>query len=69
MTCDDYKEAYEIQGFGPQNKRIKKLTLKMWMMSCMPELGRPMPVTSPSFTKAQELAAELGYPDFKCSNG
>ena len=34
-----------------------------------------MPITSPSLapcilqTKAQEQAAKLGYPDFKCSNG
>ena len=32
---DDYKKAYETQGCGSQNKRMKADS-RMWMILCMP---------------------------------
>ena len=72
--ADDYKNAYETQGFGSQNKRMKKAdfedvddALQAWMRKAH---ARDIPISGPILqAKVQELAAELGHPDFKCSNG
>ena len=69
-----YKKAYETQGFSPQNKRMKKAdfenvydALQAWMREAR---ARDIPISVLILqAKAQELAAELGHPGFKCSNG
>ena len=63
----------ETQDFSPWNKRMKKAdfegvddALHAWMREAH---TCNIPISGPILqAKAQELAAELGHPDFKCSN-
>lgn len=72
--ADQYKKAFETQEFGAANKRMKKAdyedvddALDAWMREAR---ARDIPISGPILqAKAQELAVELGHPDFKCSNG
>ena len=72
--ADAYKKAYEEQGFGPKNKRMKKATyedveeaLFAWFKEAR---SRDIPISGPILQdKAEQLSKQMGYPDFKCSTG
>ena len=63
-----------MQGFEPQNKRMKKANFKdvddalhAWMRAAN---ALDIPISGPILqTNAQELTDELGHLNFKCSNG
>ena len=71
---EEYKQAFLTQSFGPANKRMKKGdyedvddALDTWMREAR---ARDIPISGPILqAKAQELAAELNHPEFKCSTG
>ena len=72
--AESYKQAYQTQGFAPQTKKRRKAdyedvetALGIWMREAR---AKDIPISGPILqAKAEELAKELGYPDFKCSNG